>query len=54
MSQAELLKNLVKQEKSRVSSKANALKTLTKAKILNKKGKFTKHYSNLEKAVDAE
>jgi hypothetical protein len=53
MSQAELLKNLVKQEKSRVSSRAIALKTLTKAKILNKKGKFTKQYSNLEKAVDA-
>jgi hypothetical protein len=47
--QIKLLKNLAKKIKAEQSSKEDALKTLQSAKILDKKGNFTKNYSNLRR-----
>lgn len=49
--QVKLLLELAEELKTRKKnqSKEDAIKTLVSAKILTKSGKFTKHYSELEK-----
>lgn len=50
--QAKLMIALAKRLKSEKKVKAKIITTFTSAGILNKEQKFTKHYSNLEKAVE--
>jgi len=49
--QIKLLSALAKKLKSEEKNKAKALTSLQAAKILDKKGRFTKPYRNLEKVV---
>ncbi|SIT08802.1 hypothetical protein SAMN05421788_103406 [Filimonas lacunae] len=49
--QIKLLLDLAKQIESEPRKKAEIVETLTAAKILTPKGKFTSHYSNLRKVV---
>ncbi len=49
--QIQLLKSLAKKLKSEDKSKAKILASFQSAKILDKKGNFTRHFSNLKKVV---
>lgn len=49
--QIKLLSALAKKLKSEEKNKAKALTSLQSAKILDKNGRFTKPYKNLEKVV---
>jgi hypothetical protein len=49
--QIKLLYALAKKLKSQENNKAKALISLQSAKILDKNGRFTKPYQNLEKVV---
>jgi len=49
--QIKLLYELAKKLKSQENDKAKALTSLQSAKILDKRGRFTKPYRNLEKVV---
>lgn len=47
--QLKLLKSLAKRLKAEKKDKEAAVASLVSAKILNKNGKFTSHYKNLNK-----
>jgi hypothetical protein len=49
--QLEMLKALLKKLESENRTKSAALETFVNAGILNRKGNFTKHYSDLEKLI---
>ena len=49
--QVQLLKELAEELKSEPKDKDKALATLVAAKILTKKGHFTRHYPNLKRVV---
>ena len=49
--QIKLLTSLAKEIKTKNKDKAKALATLQSAKILTKKGNFSKKYSNLNRIV---
>jgi hypothetical protein len=49
--QIKLLTSLAKEIQSQKKSRAQIVDTFISAKILNEKGKFTKHYPNLSRLV---
>ncbi len=50
--QAKLLISLAKRLKTEKKDKLKAKASLMSAGILDNKGRFTKHYTNLEKAIE--
>ena len=52
--QAKLLLDLARKIRKQPQSKAQAMQTLTAAKILTKSGNLTSHYSNLGKAISGD